>query len=105
MYNWWISSDQQWMYEDLHCEALLRVLLGVQQGGDSRRPSWFSSKIQAAAADRRMDMSEVRSENSASVGHGSNMRLQWQKGTPVCAAGCETDEQGSSMLGLAVERR
>lgn len=52
-----------------------------------------------------MDMSEVRSENSASAERGSNTRLQWQKGTPVCAAGDETDEQGSSMLGLAVKRR
>ena len=52
-----------------------------------------------------MDISEVRSENSTSMGHGSNIRLQWQKGTPVCAAGYKTDEQGSSMLGLAVKRR
>ena len=52
-----------------------------------------------------MDMSEVRSENSAYVGLGSNTRLQWQKGTPVRTAGCETDKQGSSVLGLTVERR
>ena len=50
-----------------------------------------------------MGISEGRSENSASVGRGSNTRLQWQRDTPVCAAGCETDEQGLSLLGLAVE--
>lgn len=52
-----------------------------------------------------MDMAEERSENSASVGRESNTRLQWQRGTPVRAAGCETNEQGSSMLGLAVEQQ
>ena len=52
-----------------------------------------------------MDMCEVRSEYSAYVGRGSNTRLQWQKGTPVRAAGCETDEQELSVFGLAVERR
>ncbi len=52
-----------------------------------------------------MDMAEGRSENSASVERESNTRLQWQRGTPVRAAGCETNEQGSSMLGLAVEQQ
>ena len=31
--------------------------------------------------------------------------LQWRRGMPARAAGCETDEQGLSVLGLAVERR
>lgn len=33
------------------------------------------------------------------------MRLQWRRGTPVSAAGCETDQQGLSILGLADKRR
>jgi hypothetical protein len=95
------------MYEDPHCKGAAKNPVRRQQGEDSRRPSWLSSNIQAAAADetRRMDMFEVRSKYSAYVGRGSNTRLQWQKGTPVRAAGCETDEQESSVFGLAAERR
>ena len=52
-----------------------------------------------------MDIFREYSKNSASEGQGSNMRLQWRRGTLVCAAGCETDQQGFSILGLADKQR
>ena len=52
-----------------------------------------------------MDICEGRSENSAYVARGLNTRLQWRRAIPVRIAGCETDEQGLGVLGLAVTAR
>ena len=63
--------------------------------------------VQATAADETggMNISEGRSEDSAGMGYGLNTRLQWPRAAAAHAAGYETDERGSSVLGLAIERR
>lgn len=63
------------------------------------------SKPQHLTRHKGRDNFREGSKNSASKGQGSNMRLQWRRGTLVCAAECEIDQQGYSILGLADKRQ
>ena len=52
-----------------------------------------------------MGISEERSENSAYIGRESDTRLEWRRDMRAYTVGCEIEEQGLYILGLAVKRR
>ena len=107
MYNCWISSNQHKMYEyPLLRGCCQRFCEACSNNRGSRRLSWLSSKIQAAAAEGD-GWTCPRGVAKTQPTWGVN-RIRGSNGGEPCECvpqGCRIDKQGLRTLGLAVKRR